>query len=210
MKTTHILHCLSVFMLAQLLTGCALTKDYIALDYPVRGSRDPVAGAQAVKVEVRVNDQREVKDVVGRKINGWGSETAGIISTNDVVELVRGAIRTELEMRGFSRGQSVTVSIDLNKFYNRFKTGFFSGDSVAEIILNVQVKGQDGSLAFSKNIVTEGLEPNIQVFAGHNAKASLEQALSKGVAQLFDDAGFVPALLKAGSQSSGNTPEPKP
>lgn len=197
MKTIKPLSCLCVLLFAQFLTGCALTKDYIGLNYPVRGSRDKVAGADGVKIEVKVTDQREAKDIVGRKINGWGSETAGIISTNDVVELVRGAIGTELEMRGFARGEGVVVSVELNKYYNRFKTGFFAGDSIAEIVLNVQIKGKDGGLIFSKNIVAEGLEPNIQVAAGHNAKASLEQALSKGVTQLFDDAAFVPALLKA-------------
>lgn len=200
------LSCLCILLFAQIFTGCALTKDYIGLNYPVRGSRDKVAGAEGVKVEVKVTDHREVRDVVGRKINGWGSETAGIVSTNDVVELVRGAIGSELEMRGFSRGDGVTVSVDLNKYYNRFKTGFFAGDSIAEIVLNVQVKGRDGSLIFSRNVVAEGLEPNIQVAAGHNAKASLEQALAKGITQLFDDANFVPALLKAGGQPVAGKP----
>jgi Uncharacterized lipoprotein len=206
MKTIKPLSCLCVLLFAQFLTGCAFTKDYVGLNYAIRGGRDKVAGADAVKVEVRVADQREAKDIVGRKINGWGSETAGIISTNDVVELVRGAIGTELEMRGFSRGEGVVVSVELNKFYNRFITGFFAGDSIANLIMNVQVKGRDGAIVFSKNVVAEGLEANIQVAAGHNAKASLEQALAKGVTQLFDDAAFVPALLKAGGRSEANKP----
>ena len=206
MKTIQQLPCLCVLLLAQILTGCAFTKDYIGLNYPVRGSRDKVAGAEGVKVEVKVADQRESKDVVGRKINGWGSETAGIISTNDVVELVRSAIGTELEMRGFARGDGVVVSVELNKFYNRFILGFWAGDSIANLIMNVQIKAKDGNLVYSKNIVAEGLEPNIQMAVGHNAKASLEQALSKGVSQLFDDAAFVPALLKAAGQPAVEKP----
>ena len=206
MRTIKPLNCLCVLLLAQILTGCAFTKDYIGLNYPVRGSRDKVAGAEGVKVEVKVTDQREARDIVGRKINGWGSETAGIVSTNDVVELVRGAIGAELEMRGFPRGEGVVVSVELNKFYNRFITGFFAGDSIANIVMNVQIKAKDGAVLFSKNVAAEGLEANIQIAAGHNAKASLEQALSKGVTQLFDDAAFVPALLKAAGQPVANKP----
>ena len=194
-----------LLLLAQVLAGCALTKDEIGLNYAIRGGRDKVAGAQDIKVEVKISDQRQARDLVGRKINGWGSEMAAIISTNDVVELVRGAIGNELDLRGFARGDSVVVSGDLNKFYNRFKTGFFAGDSIAEIILNIQVKGKNDAIIFSKNIVAEGLEPNIQIAAGHNAKASLEKALAKAMEELFRDADFIPSLFKASGQTQSAT-----
>lgn len=197
MRTRILSRSLGFLLLAQVVTGCAFTKDKIGLSYAIRGSRDKVAGAADIKVDVKLKDQREVRDMVGRKINGWGSETAAIISTNDVVELFQNAIGSELEMRGFARGQGVLVSGDLSKFYNRFKTGFWAGDSIAEVVMNIQVKSGDGALLFNKNIVAEGLEPNIQVAAGHNAKASLEQALAKAIEQLFQDPGFVPAIFKA-------------
>lgn len=200
MKTKHLSKALWLLLLAQILTGCALTRDEIGLNYTVRGGRDKVPGAADVKVDVTLTDQREVRDVVGRKINGWGMETAGILSTNDVVKLVQNAIGTELEMRGFARGQGVVVTGELTKFYNRFKIGFWAGDSIAEMILNIQIKGQDGAILFSKNIVAEGLEPNIQIAGGHNAKASLENALAKAIEQLFQDAAFIPALFKAAGQ----------
>lgn len=164
-----------------------------------------MAGAADVKVAVKLADQREIRDMVGRKINGWGSETGAIISTNDVVELFQNAIGSELEMRGFTRGEGVLVTGDLGKFYNRFKTGFWAGDSIAEVILTIQVKASDGALLFNKNIVAEGLEANIQIAAGHNAKASLEQALAKAIEQLFQDKGFVPAIFKAAGRPAPDT-----
>ncbi len=200
MKTKHLSKALWLLLLAQVLTGCALTRDEIVLNYTIRGGRDKVPGASDIKVEVAITDQREIRDVVGRKINGWGMETAGILSTNDVVKLVQNAIGNELEMRGFARGQGVVVNGELTKFYNRFKLGFWASDSIAEIILNIQIKGKDGSILFSKNIVAEGLEPNIQIAAGHNAKASLENALAKAMEQLFQDAALIPALFKAAGQ----------
>ena len=115
----------------------------------------------------------------------------------DVVELTRSAIETELSRRGFAKGDVALVSVELNKFYNRFKTGFWSGDSIAEIVLGVQVKNRGGTILFNKNILAEGVEPNIQVAAGHNAKASLERALWRAVQDLFEDPLFVPSLFKA-------------
>jgi len=48
------------------------------------------------------------------------------------------------------------------------------------VIFNVQVKGADGTVLFSKNILAEGQEPNIQLAAGHNAKAALEKGIGEG------------------------------
>jgi uncharacterized lipoprotein len=204
MNLKHSAKILSFLLLAQILTGCALTRDEIALSYTVRGGRDRVPGASDIKVEVKIADQRQDPSIVGRKINGFGMETAAILSTNDVVELVRGAIGTELEMRGFARGDGVVVTGDLSKYYNRFKLGFWAGDSIAELILNIQIRGKDGTILFTKNIIAEGLEPNIQMALGHNAKLSLQDALAKAMEQLFQAPGFIPALFKAAGR-----PEPE-
>ena len=182
-----------LLLLTFILAGCGLTTDRIRLDYVVRGGRDRVPGAADIKVEVKIADQRAERDNVGRKINGMG----GIAATNDVVELVRSAIATELELRGFGRGDEVIVAGDLSKFYNRFEMGFFAGDSIAEVVLSLQIKGKDGNILFAKNIVAQGLEPNVQVAAGHNAKSSMEDALARAMEQLFHDPAFIPALFKA-------------
>ena len=202
MKTSAQLLCLS--LLTALLSGCALTTDQIDLRYNPRGAREKVPGAEAVKVATKVTDLRDVRERVGKKINGFGMEMAAIVSRTDVAELMRGAIETELDSRGFAHGDSVVISCELNRLYNRFKPGFWSGDSVAEVIFGVQIKSADGQVLFSKNVIAEGLEPNIQVAAGHNAKASLEMALGKGVEELFQDPAFVPAIFKA---AGANPPE---
>jgi uncharacterized lipoprotein YajG len=186
-----------VLALSALLSGCAFSTDEIDLTYNVRGAREKVAGAEGVKVQVTAIDKRAIRDKVGKKINGFGSEHGAIASTTDVVELVRSAIETELSLRGFPKGDSVLVSCDLIEFWNHFKQGFWAGDSVAEINLTVQVKNHDGSVLFSKNVVAEGLEPNIQVAAGHNAKPALEQGLAKAIENLFQDPAFLPSLFKA-------------
>src|SRR5437763_5405171 len=93
-----------------------------------------------------------------------------------------------LRNRGFEVGKgSVSVKAELQKFYNDFKTGFFSGDAVAEVVINVQVQKSDGSVRFVKVVSGEGKEPNIQLSSGTNAKAALERALSDAISKLFND-----------------------
>jgi len=64
-----------------------------------------------------------------------------------------------------------------------------------EITLNVQVLDRTGRVAYSRIYSAQGLEPNIQVMVGHNAEASLNDALKKIVPQVVDDPALLSALL---------------
>jgi uncharacterized lipoprotein YajG len=193
------LACLAVF--STFLTGCALTKDTIVLNYSPRHDSQKIAGAETVQVEVKITDNRSIRDKVGTKKNGYGVEMAPIVSTNDVVEFVKGAIEAELDRRNFARGNAVQVSGNLTKFYNDFKMGFWAGDSIAELIMTVQVKTPDGRAIYTKNLVAEGKEPGIQVAAGHNAKPALERAIANGINSLFQDKEFISSLFQAAGVS---------
>lgn len=53
---------------------------------------------------------------------------AVIVTENKVSDVVANAIVAELRSRGFQIGQGhVIVNAELQKFYNDFKVGFFSG-----------------------------------------------------------------------------------
>jgi uncharacterized lipoprotein YajG len=166
-------------LLALSLSACALTTDYIDAPYVPLGPAVPVAGASAVTVSVAAKDARTTyRDRVGSKKNGYGTEMAPIVANNDVIETTRAAIESELAKRGFVVAPGGTVvSVDVNRFYNDFKTGFFAGDSIAEIAVTVKVVGVDKSLLFTQHYEATGKEPNIQVMAGHNARAALSDAL---------------------------------
>src|SRR5947207_2608641 len=93
--------------LSTVLSGCAFTTDKISLNYNARGAREKLVDAETVQVKVTANDNRVTRDKVGKKMNGYGHEMGAIASENDVIELVRGAIETELSLRGFAKGDSV-------------------------------------------------------------------------------------------------------
>jgi uncharacterized lipoprotein len=182
-----------------LATGCAIQRDFINLSYGPAMEVARVSGADVVNVQVTVVDLRANKDKVSCKKNGYGMEMAEIVAKNDVAELVRKSLETELTNRGFVAGpQAVSVLVELAKFYSDFKIGLFAGDAIAEISMNVQVKKTDGTSVFSKVITGDGKAARIQLATGGNAKIALDAALKDALTKLFADAAFVEALLKAG------------
>ncbi len=126
-----------------------------------------------------------MRDKVSYKKNGYGMEMGEIISDNDVIELVSKSIKTELQNRGFMvDGGDVEVNIEMIKFYNDFKSGFFAGDASAEIIMRVQVKQKNGNIPYNKTITGAYTEQNIQLATGSNAKKALDGALKDAIAQV--------------------------
>jgi len=139
-----------------------------------------------------------VRDKVSYKKNAYGMEMGEIIPNKDVVELVRESIKSELQNRGFNvNGNDVEINIELIKFFNDFKPGFFAGDSSAEVILVTQVKQKNGNITYNKTITGGYVEKNIQLMTGNNARIALEGALKDAVSNLVNDSKFIIALMES-------------
>jgi uncharacterized lipoprotein YajG len=191
------------FLAMCLLSGCALTQAGVSLSYVPQTDVSKVAGAEKVSVEVEVSDVRAIKDKVGAKKNGYGMEMAAIVAQEDVPETVQKANEVELENRGFHMAAGdLKVLAELNKFYNNFKIGFWAGDAMAEVTMNIQVKNAGGGIIFSKLIAGEGTKPNIQLASGNNAKVALDAALNDAIAKLFQEPAFVASLVKSVNPSN--------
>jgi len=193
------LQLVSGLLVVVLFSGCALTKAYIPLSYTAQTSVSKVAGADSVAVSVTVSDQRADKTSVGAKKNGYGMEMAPIIATNDVAALLKTAIETELTSRGFNPDASNAVAVvaDLNTFRNDFKTGFWAGDAVAKVVMNVTIKNEGGVIVYSKLVSGQGMISNIQLASGENARMALDEALKDALDKMFGDFAFIDALLKS-------------
>lgn len=155
-------------------------------------------------MNVEVIDQRPDKSKVSSKKNGYGMELVAITAAEDVAITIRKAIEQELQARGFQLGSDtahVKITSEVTRFYNDHKSGFFSGDAVADLIMGVTVKGQKGTQLYSRQIVAQGIEPNTQLATGNNAKLALGRALENGMKMLFEDKEFLSTLVV----SSGST-----
>ncbi len=189
-------------VLGLFLSGCAFTTDRIDLSYSPQPGITKIPNANNVMVNVQVNDQRlEKSNKVSSKKNGYGMETAPILANEELTATIRKALEQELQSRGFIIGNEAIVSIitDLSRFWNEFKVGFFAGDAIADLNMNVMVKNKKGAILYNRNIQVQGIEPNIQLASGDNARTALDNALRKGVMSLFEDQSFINALLSAKS-----------
>lgn len=180
--------------------GCALTTDRIALEYQPMAGVQSLKEAEGITVLVSVNDLRSDKTRVSCKKNGFGMEMAPIIAEEDPAITIKRALETEFKARGFKIGSEALVLInsDITRFWNDHKTGFFAGDSIADLNMTVLVKSKSGGKTlFTKQINVQGVESNIQIQGGNNAKIALDKALMNGIRQLFEDGGFLDSIIKA-------------
>lgn len=194
----------AVLLIASGLPGCALSVDRIDVPYESTTSRAMVKGSDKVKFAVQSSDGRSInKDRVGVKKNGYGMEMASIEAINDIPSTVGKAIEQELASRGFVVGTGGSrVDVDVTRFYNDFKIGFFAGDAIAEVSLNVKVYGADGRLKYVRHYEARGIEPNIQLASGNNARAALIQAFRNAVTAVVNDTMLQDALLSRSISTS--------
>lgn len=190
-------------------SACALTVDKIDVPYVSQGNISVVPGAQAAApFEVQSQDGRTVyRDRVSVKKNGYGMEMANIVASNDIPQTVADAVRQELGSLGFRYGPGGSkVTVTVTRFYNDFKMGFFAGDAVAEVNLNVQVAAADGTVVYARHYEGGAIEPNIQLALGTNARAALIAGLRNAVASVYNDVQLQRALVTGRPPVVSETP----
>jgi len=188
-----------------LLAGCALTEDKVPLDYVSEVTTPTVSPrADEVTLTLSAQDNRaQYRDRVSNKKNGYGMEMARIVSTNDVVDLVRGSVERELKAQGFRIGSGgVAIMVELQNFYNNFQVGLVTGTAVADVSFGLKVRDASGALLYSRNYSGSERIDNIMLMTGDNAKAALQKALAYAVKQVADDAALRQALLATRARNS--------
>lgn len=188
---------LLVLFCAFLAPGCALTEDMVDLEYKPVATAARVPAADGVVVKVAAIDARESnRDRISVKKNGYGMEMAAIRANQDIPQLVQAAVERELADRGFAKGDGpVFVLVDVHRFYADYKVGFWAADNVADVQLNVQVRGADGKLAYGKGIDGEGRVEGVMLMGGDAVKAASDIALAEAVRKLVTDEYFIQALV---------------
>ena len=179
------------------LSACALTVDKIDVPYQAAANLSVVNGADKVSVAVTGVEGRTVyKNRVSVKKNGYGMEMADIVATNDIPTTIGSAVEKELASLGFSTGPGgVNLQVEVTRFYSDFKTGFFTGDAVAEANANVKLSGPDGKLLYAKYYEAGGVEPDITLATGENARAALVKAMRNLVGAIINDADLLKAIM---------------
>ena len=190
------------------LTSCAVTRDNVTIRYDSLQTTERVAEAEYATVNVQVSDDRPHKERVGRKKNGYGMDCASIMSENDVSLVVKDAISEELKKKGFQLSdaeKAAVIDVNLKKFYNEFKPGFFVGKALSEMVVTVKVLGEKKHTSFAKTLIGTGLNKDVTLYSGKSAKKVLEDALRNTISELLQDQEFIDALLQTGKLENAVT-----
>ncbi len=183
---------------AGFLSACALSEDKVPVDYIPNTGVAPLVGAEAISLTVTGTDRRtQYVDRISTKKNGYGMEMARIIATNDVVEVVRGGVERELKAQGYAIGpHGLSVTVELQNFYNNFRVGLVSGGAVADVAVAIKVRNAAGTLVYSQ-LYDASTTNEVFMASGTNAKASLEKALTMTTMKIVEDKALQAALLSA-------------
>ena len=188
---------IALIMISCLLTSCVLTRDYVGIQYKPYYAAQRICGAENVEVSVTVCDYR-AKNNIGYKCNSYGMEMANIMPANDVSEVFKNAIIWEMINRGFViSNDGSRLNVEICKFYNDYKIGFFSAVARADTVLNVTLRKRDCTMVYSKAIFGFGEETSCFLTTGNNASLALERALHYAVQRLMNDPDFIMALLSS-------------
>lgn len=182
-----------------MLGGCALTEDIVPVGYVAPANLSLTPGASDVIVAVSGKDGRATyRDRVSSKKNGYGMEMAAIKAENDIIDLTRQAVEKEFSSLGFKIGNGgLEVNVDVQTFYNDFKIGMFAGDAVAEVSFHLTVTRGDKSYVYTRSYRGIGVNKNIQLASGSNAKVALEQALTNAMQEVIADTALQTAMVNA-------------
>jgi uncharacterized lipoprotein len=179
------------------LAACALETDYIEVRHRAVPGVQAVPGADRVAIQVETRDARTAnRDRVSVKKNGYGMEMAPIVATNDVIAEIQEAIVKELRARGFQvGGGDGRLDVEVLRFHSEFRSGFWSGTAAADMMANVRIVDPAGRIVFARTYNAEGVNPNIQLASGENARVALEAGLQRLVRNIGDDPDLMRALL---------------
>lgn len=211
-----------VLLATALASGCALTTDTVSFHYVAEPQHEPpsidetsgdqqiavqAVGAQSVgeqegpdlpAVSLSVIDARPRKNQISHKMNGYGMETAPIVSSQDIPSLFRMAIADELRVRGYEVTDSdLEIGCEVQEFYNSWRAHLLSGDAIANVRMVIKIRDAEGRYLFSEMITGSAEKTGIQLTSGANAKAALDLAFRDCMQRLFARKDFYDAIQTA-------------
>ena len=190
MKRIAILACLA------LLGGCALTDASLDVGHDAEVvQQGPLSETNPVTFTPgALEDQRDDKDRIGYKTNGFGMKTADIATDEPITDVIMNAIVHAMESNGHVRGDDgIRIDGSISNFWVETDANFWS----VEVIGNIEAKftftdsatgtsiyerTYSGTYSDKRQIVTEG---------------AYNDAISGAVQSLMDEVIFDEALAEA-------------
>jgi Uncharacterized lipoprotein len=177
-------------IVSSLIGGCAIPVRELPITYVPQENVQPIKDADAVPVEVKVEDRQPVE-----YITPFTDVTKGRrFRVKDAADTIKSTAETELRARGFKvETGGAVVEIQLIHFEATFEEGFTTTVR-AYLSMRVQVLPQTGKALYSEDVRGEGT-PISAVFMLHPGALELQRSLEDTFKRLLADPGFTQAIL---------------
>jgi len=194
---------LLVVACAALLVGCSSEVRKLPITYVPQQNVQAIKGADAVPVEVAVEDlQPDEYASPWKPLNPFAEEYELRFHVEDAADTVKGAAEAELKARGFKiAGGGALITIQLDRFAAQTETGgAWKGLDVTArgyLSMRVQVRQQTGKVLFSRNIGAEAdpISGMPWKVGRHPVTHELQESLAEAFRGLSADPAFTAAIL---------------
>jgi YajG family uncharacterized lipoprotein len=180
-----------------LIQGCAFTT--ARLNIAARPNTDfkgPISQVAPTKFDVQaLTDARSDKARIGWKKNGYGSNTADILSTRPVTDLVAEAIRAGLQQNGHTLAlpADITVSGSVTRFWFEVKPNFWT----IEFTGNVECDLQFVRAGTNNEVYKSRYSGTYTRKTGGGLEATWTEVMDASLEKLVEDIVFDANLIEA-------------
>ncbi len=146
---------LALFMLVS--GGCAFTRANLNVKYDSEAARvGPLASVRPVTIDLQeFVDKRPERFKIGYKRNGFGQNTADIVTTKPVSQIVKEALMTEFIKNGHivtATGNSLVISGEITSFWFEIQVNFATLEFMGTVGVNLNVVDPDsGAVLYSQS-----------------------------------------------------------
>lgn len=180
-----------------LIQGCAFTTARLNVAArPNAEFKGPLSQVAATKFDVQaLTDARADKARIGWKKNGYGSNTADILSTRPVPELVVEAIRAGLQQNGHTVAVpgDITVTGSVTRFWFEVKPNFWS----VEFTGNVECDLQFTKAGTAQEVYKSRYSGTYTKKTGGGLEATWTEVMDASLEKLVEDIVFDANLIEA-------------
>jgi uncharacterized lipoprotein YajG len=187
----------AALVLVALLQGCAFTTAHLDVAMPPDANvKGPLDQLKPTTFEIKpLGDTRNDTARIGYKKNGFGQNTADILTNQPVSNIVVDAVTAGLTQNGQTVGvpSDVTVNGSVTRFWFEFKPGMFTVDFTGNVECDLEfVSSKTGVSLYKSHYSGTYTERSAGGLDG-----TWTEVMDKSVAKLVEDVVFDPELVQA-------------
>ena len=186
-----------LLLVLALTQGCAFTTARLKIAVrPDTSFKGPLSQVAPIKFDIKpLEDARSDRARIGWKRNGYGKNTADILSTRPVTELVAEGIRAGLNQNGQTVGipSDVNISGSVTRFWFEVKPNFFTIEFTGNVECDLEfVSNRTNTLVYKSRYSGTYTKKT-----GGGLEATWTEVMDASLEKLVEDIVFDANLIEA-------------